>query len=121
MRIFHIVDRDTWRAALAVGEYRPPSLDAEGFVHFSFADQVGEVANRLYRVRRDLFVIEIDTDGIDAEIRVEDSYGTGTAFPHLYGSLPMSAVVAVHDLGRDAAGNWVFSTGGGSAPASPDR
>lgn len=121
MRIFHIVDRGTWRDAQAGGEYRPPSLDTEGFIHFSFAGQVNEVANRLYRDRPDLCVIEIETDAIGAEVRVEDSYGTGTAFPHLYGSVPPAAVIAVHDLGRDPIGDWVFSTGGGSAPASTDR
>lgn len=116
--IFHLVAPDDWPAA---GEYRPPSLASEGFVHFSFADQVEGTANRLYRDAASLVVVELDALAAEAEIRVEDSYGTGTEFPHVYGPVRVAAAVAVHPLVRVADGGWRFTPDRGSAVATPDR
>jgi len=72
MRIFHIVDRDVWTAATERGEYRPASLDTEGFVHFSFADQVASAAELHYRDTPNLCVVEVDSAALGHELRVED-------------------------------------------------
>jgi uncharacterized protein (DUF952 family) len=90
MKIFHIVQRDVWASASAAGEYRPPSLDAEGFVHFSFAHQVRATWQHYYSDVPDLIVVEIEFASSD--VRVENG------FPHVYGPIPTSALVAVHDL-----------------------
>ena len=109
MRLFHLVDPEVWSAAVAAGEYRPPSLAAEGFVHFSFAEQVTGTANLRYRDEPDLVVVEIDPASIDAELRIEDTYGSGTDFPHVYGPVPTASAVAVHPLTRTAGGDWEFT------------
>lgn len=109
MRLFHIVSPEEWSAATAVGTYRPASLASEGFVHFSFADQVSGTANLHYRDRGQLVVVEIDSDQVDGELRVEDSYGSGTEFPHIYGPIPTSAMVALHPMHRDHSGDWEFT------------
>jgi len=120
MRLFHIVDRAGWAAATAAGEYAPAAFADDGFVHFSFDHQVARVANARYRDGTDLVVVEVDPRGLD--VVVEDSYGAGEEFPHVYRSIPTSAAVAVHPLRRDDAGDWVFSPdGAGTGPASPDR
>ncbi|SHH03169.1 Uncharacterized conserved protein, DUF952 family [Jatrophihabitans endophyticus] len=111
MRLFHLVTPVAWAEAVAAGSYAPSSLATEGFVHFSFADQVGGTANLLYRDVAELVVVEIDPERTGAELRVEDSYGTGTQFPHLYGPVPVAAAVAVHPIARDEAGDWTFSPG----------
>jgi uncharacterized protein (DUF952 family) len=104
--LFHIVATDAWPAS---GLYRPASLAADGFVHLSFADQVERVANAIYRDVPDLVVVELDPTALDADIRLEDSYGEGVAFPHAYGPLPVAAAVAVHPLVRAADGGWTFT------------
>ncbi len=111
MRLFHLVEPAVWDDALTTGRYAPASLESEGFVHFSFADQVAGTANLRYRDRPELVVVEIDPALVDAELRVEDSYGSGTEFPHVYGPIPVTAAVAVHPITRDAQGDWVFSPG----------
>jgi uncharacterized protein (DUF952 family)/lysophospholipase L1-like esterase len=117
--IFHLVAPSAWPAA---GDYAPDSLAAEGFVRFSFADQVTGTANALYRDRPDLVVVEVDPRRVGGEVRVEDSYGTGTEFPHVHGPVPVAAAVAVHRLERSADGDWRFSPPGrAAAAASPDR
>jgi uncharacterized protein (DUF952 family) len=119
--LFHIVDRSVWARAAAAGEYRPPSLAEEGFVHFSFAGQVAATANARYRHADDLCVVEIDPSRVPHDVRVEDSYGSGTEFPHVYGPIPVAAAVAVHELRRDARGEYVFSPAGPAGHASPDH
>ena len=109
MRLFHLVAPQVWATAVDTGEYRPPSLATEGFVHFSFAEQVAGTANLHYRDEAELVVLEVDPDLIDAELRVEDSYGSGTEFPHVYGPVPAAAAVAVHPLRRTTEGDWAFT------------
>lgn len=121
MRIFHIVDPAVWAAALAVGQYRPPSIDREGFVHLSFAHQVAATANAHYRGEPELIVVEIEPDAVPHELRVEDSYGSGVGFPHLYGPIPCAAATATHELTRDSNGDWVFSPDAAGGRASTDR
>ena len=112
MRLFHIIDRDVWAAAAQLGEYRPPSLATEGFVHCSYAEQVAGTANLIFAGVDGLCVVELDPARLDAEVRVEDSYDSGTAFPHIYGPVPTGALVAVHDLGRDDDGVFSFVAAG---------
>jgi uncharacterized protein (DUF952 family) len=119
-RLFHIVSPDAWAAAERAGTYRPESLKAEGFVHLSFADQVEGVANAIYADRSELQVVELDGDQVSPPVVVEDSYASGTAYPHVYGAVDPAWAVAVHPLRRDGA-RWVFTPDAGTAPASPDR
>ena len=116
--VFHIVTPRDWPDA---GDYRPASLDSEGFVHLSFADQVEPVANARYRDEPELNVVEFDPVALGVEIRVEDSYGEGNTFPHAYGPLHVSAAVAVHELLRRPDGAWAFTPARAVAAASPDH
>jgi uncharacterized protein (DUF952 family)/lysophospholipase L1-like esterase len=115
--VFHIVAPADWPTG---GQYRPASLAEQGFVHFSFADQVEGVANGVYREASDLLVIELDAAALGSEIRVEDSYGAGVAFPHGYGPVPVSAAVAAHPLVRAPDGAWRFTRRGAGGAESPD-
>ncbi len=117
--MFHLVDPQMWAASGAA--LRPQSLSAEGFVHLSFAHQVEGSANRHCADDASLVALEVDPLLPPSRVVVEDSYGSGTSFPHLYGPLPRAAVTAVHPMTRTAAGNWLFSAGGVTAPPSPDR
>ena len=92
MRIFHIVDRDTWAAAVEHGEYRPASLETEGFVHFSYEHQVSGTVDNYYRDVPNLFVVEIDPTRLTGETEVENG------FPHVYGPIPTAAAVAMYEL-----------------------
>ena len=104
--LFHIVDRARWRQARSSGRYVPESLAAEGFVHCCYLDQVVVVANALYRDATDLVVVEFDPGLVDAPIVVEDLYSTGTAYPHVYGPIPVRAQIGEHAVVRGADGRW---------------
>jgi uncharacterized protein (DUF952 family) len=106
--IFHITERDAWTRALADGAYRAPSLDGEGFIHASAAGQVAATADRFYRGRAGLVLLCIDEARVAAPVRWEapapppgapagDDEPTAR-FPHVYGPIPIAAVVRVVDL-----------------------
>ena len=106
--LFHIVERSRWDEALTEGTYGPESLAAEGFVHCSYLEQVEPVANALYRDASDLVVVELDPVLLDAPVVVEDTYGTGTSFPHVYGTIAVRAQIGEHTLVRGADGGWTL-------------
>ena len=100
--LYHIAFRSDWEAAKADGEYaistRGRSLADEGFIHCSFAEQVDATAARFYADVGDAVVLRIDPDRLTSRVVVEDLDGTGERFPHVYGPIPVSAVVAVRPL-----------------------
>lgn len=92
IHIFHLAEPAEW--VRSTDAYSPPSVEEEGFVHCSTADQLPVVAREMYLDHNGLILLTIDTDGLDHEALVyEDLYGEGEAFPHVYGPLPTSAVV----------------------------
>jgi len=107
--VYHLVDPTTWDEA---GErYRAASLASEGFIHLSFAHQVAGSADRHLADAPALIAVEVDAARAGSPVVVEDSYASGTAFPHLYGPLPRTAVIAVHPMTRSAGGRWMFTAG----------
>ena len=82
-----------WRQSNAIA-----SLASEGFIHFSFADQVAGSANRHFADAGALVAVEVAAALLDAPVVVEDSYGGGTEFPHLYGPLQLAHVLRVDAL-----------------------
>ena len=102
--IMHICRNEEWNEALELGEYKNPSLETEGFIHFSDPEQVLSTANRYYPGQTDLVVLIVDAGLLAAELRYDPV--RETHFPHLYGSLNLSAVVAVKSLTPDEAGQF---------------
>ena len=96
--LVHLIEPAAWRAALADGAVRSQSLDDVGFVHLSTPDQVHVPAERLYPGRRDLVLLVVDPARLSDPVRLEPGVPAdpgGMLFPHLYGPLPVAAVVAV--------------------------
>ncbi|MEM8505231.1 MAG: DUF952 domain-containing protein [Cyanobacteria bacterium P01_D01_bin.1] len=92
--LFHIVESIDWATAKACGTYAPASLQTEGFIHLSEAQQVVGTVERFYQGRRDLLLLEIDPNCLQASLRYDQVADHGI-FPHLYGALNLEAVVKV--------------------------
>lgn len=106
--VYHMCRADEWRAAQAAGCYPGSSQDvADGFIHFSTATQVVESAARHRAGQAGLLLLAVDSAALGATLKWEPSRG-GQLFPHLYGPLPLRAVVAVHDLPLGGDGRHVF-------------
>jgi glutathione S-transferase len=102
--IYHVATKAGWERAQQDGEYATStygvSLAEEGFIHASRADQWEGVLERYYAdVEEPLVLLEIDTDLLGVPV-VEEAPAPGVeeTYPHVYGVLRPSAVVAVHAL-----------------------
>jgi uncharacterized protein (DUF952 family) len=114
--LLHLCSSDEWSSARMHDELRPESLASVGFVHLSTPEQVHLPANRLYRGRDDLVLLHIDPARLDSPIRWEPGVATdpeAMLFPHLYGALPVGAVISVTSYRPGPDG--VFPPVGGSA------
>lgn len=92
--IYHITTAAEWAAAREAGEYRSPSLQAEGFIHCSADDeQVAGVLQRYFSKKKDLVKLVIDTDKLSSHYVYEWSPSTAATFPHIYGPINLDAVI----------------------------
>ena len=101
-RIYHLALASDWAAAQDAGDYRISTLgrtlEQEGFIHASRADQWRATRQRFYAgVPEELVLLEIDPALLTCELRVEYVPAADDTFPHLYGPLNLDAVVAVHE------------------------
>jgi uncharacterized protein (DUF952 family) len=102
-RICHIAKVADWETAQAAGEYRVSTLgrtlEQEGFLHASRAGQWQAVYDAFYAgVDEPLVLLEIDSGLLGVPVVEEAPPGTDELFPHIYGPLPVAAVVAVSPL-----------------------
>ncbi len=112
--IYHICRREEWESAQAAGSYAGSSQDrADGFIHFSAAEQVVASAAKHRAGQSDLVLIAADVAALGSVLRWEASHG-GALFPHLYGPLPLTAVRWTKPLPLGADGRHVFPSLDGS-------
>ena len=95
--IHHLALAADWWAAVKVGEYRVSTVgktvDDEGFIHASTAEQVAGTYQRYYADQHDVLLLTIDTELLDSPWRF-DPVGD-TEYPHIYGPITCSAVISV--------------------------
>ena len=106
--VFHVCRREDWRAAERRGRYDgSPDDKRDGFIHFSAAHQVEESCAKHRAGQTGLVLLTVDPAALGPALRWEASRG-GALFPHLYGALPVDAVIAVDDLPLGEDGRHVF-------------
>ena len=96
--IFHITTQAEADAALASGEYEPQGFAQEGFIHCAYGHQVIGVLGRYFRGRTGLVMLTIDPAKLSSPVVDENLAGGAELFPHIYGRLPMAAVVGITPL-----------------------
>ena len=114
-RLYHLALQAEWSEAQGSGtEYTRSSLgtslEEQGFIHCSFADQVQQIADLVYAGRQDVVLLVIDPSLVPDEIKVENLEGGDQLFPHIYGPLPLEAVIAVRPAPADPDGRLVLDT-----------
>jgi len=88
--IYHLAEPRDWAAS--TDEYVCASLEDEGFIHCSTADQISRTARQIFTDRNNMVLLEIDPEPLGDRVVYEDLYGLGEEFPHIYGPLPTTAV-----------------------------
>lgn len=91
--IYKILDAEAWQQAERDNVYRGSADDArDGFIHFSTAEQTPGTYEKYFAGKPDLMLVAIDPEALGDALKWEPSRG-GALFPHLYGDLPLSAVL----------------------------
>jgi uncharacterized protein (DUF952 family) len=107
-QVFKITTRAAWGEARASGALAASADDRrDGFIHLSASHQLAGTLAKHFKAQRDLVLIEIDAAALGEDLRWERSRGQ-ELFPHLYASLPLSAVRAAILLELDANGTHVL-------------
>jgi glutathione S-transferase len=102
---------DDWASAFADGSYtmstRDRTLAEEGFIHCSTRDQLVDTANRFYGDVEHLVLLTIDPGRVGSPVVFEPpAPGVDELFPHVYGPVPIAAVVAATSWTRDVTDSW---------------
>ncbi len=106
--IYKIVPATLWQDARKHGEFKGAAIDlADGFIHFSTAEQVVETAARHFAGASDLLLVAVDGNRLGDALVFEASRG-GALFPHLYGPLLLDAVLWEKPLPLGSGGAHVF-------------
>ncbi|WP_170419540.1 DUF952 domain-containing protein [Ruegeria arenilitoris] len=93
MLIYKIFRAEEWAALQAQGETRGAPIDvADGFVHFSTAEQAAETAAKHFMGAENLTLVACDAQKMGDDLKWEVSRG-GALFPHLYRKMRMADVV----------------------------
>ncbi len=96
--IYKICPRALWEQAERDGVFRGAPVDrADGYIHFSTADQARETAAKHFAGQTDLLLVAVEAEALGEALRWEPSRG-GALFPHLYGDLPLRSVAWVQPL-----------------------
>ncbi|BBE35454.1 DUF952 domain-containing protein [Sphingosinicella microcystinivorans] len=94
---YKILTRGEWESLKAEGTFAGAPVDlADGYIHLSAPDQVAETAAKHFAGRDDLVLAEVDLRKLEG-VKWEPSRG-GQLFPHIYGVLPLAAVVRTEPL-----------------------
>jgi len=106
--IYHIAPLEQWEAQLDQPDYRASSLRHEGFIHCTAEpEKLEQVANQFYRESpRSYMIACIAVGRLDADLRWEEA--DAHLFPHIYGPLNRSAVVATLPFPRDVNNRFVL-------------
>ncbi|ELZ94931.1 hypothetical protein C440_07642 [Haloferax mucosum ATCC BAA-1512] len=102
--IAHILAPADWETFEQTEEYRPASLDEQGFVHCSKLGQIVVVADVAHAHRDEWVLLLLDESRLEAPVRYETNEDGGSSFPHVYGPLTLDAVVDSFDFERDQTG-----------------
>jgi uncharacterized protein (DUF952 family) len=93
MRIYHIVLPEVW-AAFDSDLYAAASLEIEGFIHCSFAEQLESVIARYYAAQERIVILEIDPELLISRM-VKEPSTNNEIYPHIYGPINRNAILSV--------------------------
>ena len=98
--VYKICSEEDWRAARSAGALKLMGDDArDGFIHLSAEDQVRGTLDKHFAGRTGLLILTVDVTRLpEGALKWEASRGDAL-FPHLYGDLPVAAVISAEPVG----------------------
>ncbi len=96
--LYKIMSRQQWENAQSYGFYEGSEVDIkDGFIHLSAAHQARGTARKHFAGQSDLVLVSVQSQSLAESLKWEVSRG-GALFPHIYGVLPLAAIIAVVSL-----------------------
>ena len=92
MDLLHVTSAEAWAEARRSGLHAPPVLAQDGFLHLCTPAQLRYVLDRHFAGRTGLVLLHLDPAQL-GDLRWENSEPGRDPFPHLYGPLPVAAVL----------------------------
>jgi len=90
-----ILTADQWAAFETAGAFHGAPVDiADGYIHLSTSDQLQGTLDKHFAGQTGLVILSVGLAALGDSLRWEPSRG-GALFPHVYGVLPMTAVMSV--------------------------
>ena len=106
--VYKIIAADAWQAATASGAFIGAGIDLnDGYIHLSTGAQARRTAELYFKGQDNLVLVAVDGSSLGAALKYEPSRG-GDLFPHVYGPLPLTAVLSLRPLPLAPDGNHVF-------------
>lgn len=106
--IYKICTAAEWARAQSDGKYAGSAVDfADGYIHFSTAGQVAATAARHFNGMAGLVLVAVRANDLGSALKWETARD-GALFPHLYGTLPLNAVVWAKPLQLDDDGRHMI-------------
>lgn len=96
MLIYHIVLPEIWENFKDQEEYEAESLQTEGFIHCSFAEQLDGVLQRYYQGAEKVLILSLDAEKLTSKL-VNEASTNNEIYPHIYGKINKSAIVATEE------------------------
>lgn len=91
--VYKIVPETLWQEARRKGVFEGAEIDLkDGYIHFSTGAQAKETARLHFAGITGLMLVAVDGERLGEALKFEPSRG-GDLFPHLYATLPLSAVL----------------------------
>jgi uncharacterized protein (DUF952 family) len=96
--LYKIMPKQEWETAQANGLYEGSEVDRrDGFIHLSASRQVRATAQKHFSGKADLLLVSVVEEALGHSLKWEASRG-GDLFPHIYGALPLRAIIEVIPL-----------------------
>jgi uncharacterized protein (DUF952 family) len=106
--MYKILPRAEWDAFSASGVFEGSAIDkADGYIHFSYAHQVGETALKYFSHQPNLTIFAVEANTLGDTVKNEASRD-GDLFPHLFASLELSQVLWAKPLPLAADGRPIL-------------
>jgi uncharacterized protein (DUF952 family) len=97
--IYKIVRGDEWQTFQKTKTFSGSALDRQdGFIHCSTQHQWPKVKEKFFKDEKDVYLLTLTVTPLQPLIKWEESPRSGEVYPHLYGSLPLAAVVRAEKL-----------------------
>ncbi len=96
MIFYHVTTPEKWAKFKDKDFYEAESLQAEGFIHASFAGQLEESLKIYYKGVPEVLILMIDSEKLTSKLIIEKSRNCED-FPHIYGAINKSAILEIEE------------------------